>query len=85
MCSTHNLYAYIQVKVEYIGDLATTVHSHNLQSRYLLVPALDEVSKEYRREGLYRNMTVSACAIDIVCVCGGGGGEGRRKELLVCS
>ena len=59
------------MKVEYIGDLATTVHGHNLQSKYLLVPALDEVSQKYHNEGLYRNMTVSACAI--VCVGGGGG------------
>lgn len=67
------------MKVEYIGDLATTVHGHNLQSKYLLVPALDEVSQEYHNEGLYRNMTVGVCVI--VCV----GGEGGRWELLAYS
>ena len=57
--------------MEYIGDLATTTYSHNLQSKYLLVPALDDVSESHRTEELYRNMTVS------VCVCGGA--------LSVCS
>lgn len=55
----------MQVKVEYIGDLATTVYSHNLQSKYLLVPALDDVQKRYHTEQLYRNMTVSASGVGV--------------------
>lgn len=57
------VYSYIlQVKVEYIGDLATTTYGHNLQSKYLLVPALHDVSEAHRTEELYINMTVSVCA-----------------------
>lgn len=67
----HNAYV-LQVKVEYIGDLATTTYNHNLQSKYLLVPALDDVSESYRTEELYRNMTVSVCV----------GGRGTISLLL---
>ena len=54
--------------MEYIGDLATTTYSHNLQSKYLLVPALDDVSESHRTEELYRNMTVSVC-VGALSVC----------------
>ena len=44
--------------MEYIGDLATTKYSHNLQSKYLLVPALHDVSEAHHTDELYKNMTV---------------------------
>ena len=71
VCSNTHTFG-MQVKVEYIGDLATTVYSHNLQSKYLLVPALDDVMQRYRTEQLYRNMTVSAS---------GGGGWGGMETI----